>query len=76
MALFLNRVPGFGREDRASGLRALLKADSIIVRLVIFIILGGIFYLVVQSTNDGQRIHVGVQGQQPQSAPSGAIPTK
>ncbi len=55
MALFKTRISSFGREDRASGLRAFIQADSIVIRLVVFLVMGGIFYLVVQATHKTPR---------------------
>lgn len=75
MALFSTRVSSFGREDRVSGLRALLKADSIVIRLAVFIILGGIFYLVVQATHETPRVNVD-SGVRQQTAPATKAPTK
>ncbi len=55
MALIRRRVASFGREDRTFGLAAILKADSFLIRLIAFVILGGIFYLVVQMTHKTPR---------------------
>jgi hypothetical protein len=74
MALFQKRFSSFGREDRASGVMALLKADSIIIRLIVFVVLGGIFYLVVQATHKAPRVPVETGGEQQQSAPAVKTP--
>jgi hypothetical protein len=51
MAFTRRRVPTFGREDRASGLRVLLKGQSIFIRLVAFLAAAGIFLLIVALTH-------------------------
>ncbi len=51
MALWQKRYSSFGREDRASGVRALVKGDSFFIRAMVFVVLAGIFYLVVQLTH-------------------------
>lgn len=54
MALLRKRVPTFGREDRPSGIRVLLKGQSIFIRLVAFIVVSGVFLLVVSLTHRRQ----------------------
>jgi hypothetical protein len=51
MALLRKRYASFGREDKTFGLRALIKGDSWLVRIAVYIGLAGIFYLVVQLTH-------------------------
>ncbi len=51
MALWQKRYSSFGREDRVSGVRALVKGDSFFIRAIVFVVLAGIFYLVVQLTH-------------------------
>ena len=51
MALLRKRVPTFGREDRPSGIRVLLKGQSIFIRLVAFLVVSGVFLLVVTLTH-------------------------
>ncbi|MBS1904348.1 MAG: hypothetical protein JSS75_11635 [Bacteroidetes bacterium] len=55
MAVFNKRLASFGREDRSSGIRAFLRSDSIVIRLIVFIVMSGIFYLVVQATHKAPR---------------------
>ena len=51
MALIRRRYASFGREDRTFGIRALIKGDSWAVRIAVFVILGSLFYLIVQLTH-------------------------
>lgn len=51
MALLRRRYASFGREDKTFGIRALIKGDSWAVRIGVFVILSGIFFLIVQLTN-------------------------
>lgn len=51
MALLRRRYASFGREDKTFGIRALIKGDSWAVRIAVFVILSGIFFLVVQLTH-------------------------
>ncbi|HYM35108.1 MAG TPA: hypothetical protein VET48_06890 [Steroidobacteraceae bacterium] len=55
MARSFKRYASFGREDKLVGIRAFFNGESIIVRLIIFLALGGIFYLVVQLTHSGVK---------------------
>jgi large-conductance mechanosensitive channel len=50
MALLRRRYASFGREDKTFGIRALIKGDSWIVRIAVFVILGFLFFLLVQLT--------------------------
>ena len=54
MALLRKRVPTFGREDRPSGIRVLLKGQSLFIRLVAFVVVSGVFLLVVSLTHRRQ----------------------
>jgi hypothetical protein len=51
MALLRRRYSSFGREDKTFGIRALIKGDSWAVRIAVYVVLAGIFYLVVQLTH-------------------------
>jgi len=51
MALMRKRYASFGREDKTFGIRALIKGDSWLVRIAVFLMLGFFFYLVVQLTH-------------------------
>jgi hypothetical protein len=51
MALIRRRYASFGREDKTFGIRALIKGDSWIVRIAVFIVLSAVFYLIVQLTH-------------------------
>jgi len=51
MALLRRKVPTFGREDRPSGLRVLLRGQSLFIRLVAFIVVSGAFLLIVSITH-------------------------
>ena len=59
MALLRKRVPTFGREDRVSGLRVLLRGQSFFIRLVAFLVVAGLFLLFVTLTHkstDSRRV--------------------
>ena len=51
MALFNKRYSSFGREDRLVGMRALLKGDTFLIRLVAYLVLAGLFLLMVEITH-------------------------
>ncbi len=51
MALFNKRYSSFGREDRLVGMRALLKGDTFIIRLAAYLLLAGLFLLIVELTH-------------------------
>ncbi len=51
MALFNKRYSSFGREDRLVGMRALLKGDTFLIRLVAYLVLAGLFLLMVELTH-------------------------
>ena len=51
MALLRRRYASFGREDKTFGIRALIKGDSWIVRIALFVVLASLFILVVQLTH-------------------------
>ena len=51
MALLRKRYASFGREDKTFGIRALIKGDSWLVRIGIFVILSAFFLLIVQLTH-------------------------
>ena len=51
MAIWQKRYSSFGREDRASGVRALVKGDSFFIRIIAYVVLAGLFFLVVQLTH-------------------------
>jgi hypothetical protein len=51
MPFLRKRVPTFGREDRASGLRVLLRGQSFFIRLVAFLVVAGVFLLIVTLTH-------------------------
>jgi hypothetical protein len=51
MALLRRRYASFGREDKTFGIRALIKGDSWVVRIGVFVILSTLFYLIVQLTH-------------------------
>ena len=66
MALLRRRYASFGREDKTFGVRALIKGDSWAVRIGVFVLLAGIFFLVVQLTH--HRVNPQEEKQE-QSAP-------
>jgi len=70
MALLRKRYSSFGREDKTFGIRALIKGDSWLVRIALYVILAGIFYLVVQLTNHRTNPAELQQEQPPSSFPS------
>ena len=51
MALIRKRYSSFGREERPSGIRALVKADTFFVRVIAFGLCALIFLLIVQVTH-------------------------
>ena len=51
MALLRKRYASFGREDKTFGIRALIKGDSWAIRIAVYLVLAGIFFLVVQLTH-------------------------
>jgi hypothetical protein len=51
MPLLRKRVPTFGREDRPSGIRVLLRGQSFFIRLVAFLVVAGVFLLIVTLTH-------------------------
>lgn len=53
MAFRRKRIPTFGREDRTSGLRTLLRGQSFFVRLVAFLIVAALFLIAVNLTHKG-----------------------
>ena len=51
MALIRKRYSSFGREERPSGIRALIKADTLVIRAIAFALCAMIFLLIVQITH-------------------------
>ncbi|MEP7234785.1 MAG: hypothetical protein ABI778_05770 [Ignavibacteriota bacterium] len=65
MALIRKRYASFGREDKTFGIRALIKGDSLAVRVGVFVILSLFFYLIVSLTNHRVNTLEQKQGQLP-----------
>ena len=63
MALLKKKYVSFGREDKTFGIRALIKGDSWAVRIAIFVLLSGIFFLVIQLTHHRPNLRDLKQGQ-------------
>ena len=75
MARSFKRYASFGREDKLVGIRAFFNGESIFVRLAIFLVLGGIFLLIVQLTH--KDVKPSAQQTEGTAAPaSKAPPTK
>jgi membrane protein implicated in regulation of membrane protease activity len=51
MALLRKRYASFDREDKTFGIRALIMGDSWAIRIAVFVILSGLFILIVQLTH-------------------------
>jgi hypothetical protein len=75
MARSFKRYPSFGREDKLVGIRAFFNGESIIVRLLVFVALGGIFLLIVQLTHREPKQNTAPAEDTIASAPK-APPTK
>ena len=51
MALLKKSYSSFGREDKLSGVRAIIKGDTFFIRLIAFALLAGLFLLIVELTH-------------------------
>ena len=73
MALFKKTYASFGREDKLSGVRAIVKGDTFFVRLLAYLLLAGIFLLVVELTHKTPKPAAQTQEAVPQQP---AVPEK
>ncbi|HET9135369.1 MAG TPA: hypothetical protein VFO76_01935 [Candidatus Kapabacteria bacterium] len=51
MALLKKSYASFGREDKLSGVRAIVKGDNFFIRLIAYVLLAGLFLLIVEVTH-------------------------
>jgi len=70
MAFLKKSYSSFGREDKLSGIRAIVKGDTFYIRLIAFVLLAGLFLLIVELTHKTPKT---TQSEEP---PAPAVETK
>lgn len=56
MAFLKKSYSSFGREDKLSGVRAIVKGDSFFIRFIVFALLAGIFLLVIELVHKTPKV--------------------